>query len=136
MRSFVDVSPTSHFPIETLPYGIFRPPRGTARVGVAIGDFVLDLGLLEELGYFGELGETQLFASDSLNGFMSSGRDTWRKARGLIQKLLGDETTTLRDNAELRSRVLQRHRDVVMQLPARIGNYTDFYSSFHHAHNV
>ncbi|HEV8422334.1 MAG TPA: hypothetical protein VGQ40_03255, partial [Chthoniobacterales bacterium] len=55
LHSFVELSPESHFPIQNLPYGIFRPPGGKARAGVAIGDLVLDLGLLEEEGFFRKL---------------------------------------------------------------------------------
>src|SRR4051812_40292447 len=50
LRSFVPVAPESHFPIQNLPYGVFRRGPGPARVGVAIGDAVLDLTLLEQCG--------------------------------------------------------------------------------------
>ncbi|MGH8164231.1 MAG: hypothetical protein ACREP1_07860, partial [Rhodanobacteraceae bacterium] len=52
LRSFIEVAPDSHFPLENLPYGVFRPNDGAARVGVAIGDFVLDLAALETAGHF------------------------------------------------------------------------------------
>src|SRR5947208_6068249 len=52
LRSFIEVSPNSHFPIQNLPFGIFRINGGGARAGVALGEFVLDLGLLEERGFF------------------------------------------------------------------------------------
>ena len=136
MRSFIDVAPDSDFPLDNLPFGVFRPAREAARAGVAIGDLVLDLGVLEELGYFRDLWNNAVFGGDSLNSFMALGRSAWCKARDIIQELLAEETATLRDNAHLRARVLHQQRDVAMQLPARIGNYTDFYSSFHHAHNV
>ena len=48
LPSFVDVAPESHFPLQNLPYGIFRPNDGPARAGVAIGDLVLDLAMLED----------------------------------------------------------------------------------------
>ena len=50
--------------------------------------------------------------------------------------MLSAETPILRDDAGLRGNVFHAQKDVVMQLPARIGDYTDFYSSYHHAHNV
>jgi len=80
--------------------------------------------------------DPQVFAQDSLNAFLALGRPEWRKAREVIQHLLSSETATLRDNGKLRARVFHSQKDVVMQLPACIGNYTDFYSSYHHAHNV
>jgi fumarylacetoacetase len=133
MRSFIDVAPDSHFPIQNLPFGIFKPKNEAARAGVAISDLVLDLAVLEEAGHFGQ---QRVFASDSLNAFMSLGRPAWKKTREIIQNLLSAETPTLRDDAELRARAFHQQSEVTMQLPARIGDYTDFYSSFHHAHNV
>lgn len=138
MKSFIDVSTDSHFPIQNLPFGVFKPANGTARIGVAIGDLVLDLSVLEERGHF-QLPEFQgrsVFAADALNSFLELGRPAWRKARQIIQHLLDNETPTLRDDAELRARAFHRQKEVVMRLPARIGDYTDFYSSYHHAHNV
>ncbi len=52
LKSFIEVAADSHFPIQNLPFGIFKPASGSARAGVAIGDLVLDLQVLEELGYF------------------------------------------------------------------------------------
>jgi len=138
LLSFVDVSPESHFPLQNLPYGIFRPEDGKARPGVAIGDLVLDLAVLEESGFFQavNLGNRPIFAGDSLNSFLALGRPIWRKTREILQHLLAAETITLRDDQELRKRAFHRQKDVVMELPARIGDYTDFYSSYHHAFNV
>jgi fumarylacetoacetase len=133
MRSFLDVAPDSHFPIQNLPFGIFKPRNGAARAGVAIGDLILDLAVLEEAGHFGQ---QRVFASDSLNAFMSLGRPAWKKTREIIQNLLSTETPTLRDDTALRARTFHKQSEVTMQLAVRIGDYTDFYSSFHHAHNV
>src|SRR4051794_30130285 len=138
MKSFIDVAPDSHFPIQNLPFGVFRPTGGAARVGVAIGDFVLDLSVLEERGHFrfAEFSGVPVFSTDALNSFLRLGRPAWRKTREIIQNLLNAETTTLRDDADLRGRAFHAQKEVAMQLPARIGDYTDFYSSYHHAHNV
>jgi fumarylacetoacetase len=138
LKSFIEVAPESHFPIQNLPYGIFKPAQGAARVGVAIGEFVLDLSVLEELGHFesSEFQNRRVFSEGALNAFLALGRPAWRKAREVLQHLLAAETATLRDDAALRGRVFHARKDVTMQLPARIGDYTDFYSSYHHAHNV
>ncbi|MFN2540810.1 MAG: fumarylacetoacetase [Chthoniobacterales bacterium] len=138
LKSFIDIPPESHFPLENLPFGVFKSGGGPARVGVALGEYVVDLGALEEAGHF-QLPEFQgrtVFARPTLNPFLTLGRRAWRKAREILQHLLAAETPTLRDDAALRGRAFHRQRAVKMQLPARIGNYTDFYSSFHHAHNV
>src|ERR1700730_9261922 len=100
LKSFIDVPCDSHFPIQNLPFGIFKPANGDPRVGVAIGDFVLDLSVLEEAGHFKslELGDRRVFSEGSLNGFLALGRPAWRKAREVIQNLLSSETAMLRDD--------------------------------------
>ena len=138
LKSFIEVPPDSHFSIQNLPFGVFRPKQGKARVGVAIGDQIVDLSVLEELGHFRapEFQDRNVFSEESLNTFLALGRPAWLKTREIVQHLLSAETPTLRDDARLREKVFHAHKDVVMQLPVRIGNYTDFYSSYHHAHNV
>jgi len=137
LRSFIEVPADSHFPIQNLPFGIFEPRDGKARVGVAIGDLIVDLSVLDELGHFrsSEFRGRNVFSEDSLNAFLALGRPAWRKTREIVQHLLSAETPTLRDDGRLREKVFHA-QNVVMKLPARIGNYTDFYSSYHHAHNV
>jgi fumarylacetoacetase len=138
LKSFIEVAPGSHFPIQNLPFGVFTPRQGGARVGVAIGDLILDLSILEELDHFRspEFQDRRVFSESSLNAFLALGRPAWREAREVIQHLLAADTRTLRDDADLSARVFHAQKDVAMQLPARIGDYTDFYSSYHHAHNV
>jgi fumarylacetoacetase len=138
LRSFIDVAPESHFPIQNLPFGIFEPRDSKPRVGVAIGDLILDLSVLEELGHFrsSEFQNRKVFSEDSLNSFLALGRPAWRKTREILQHLLAAETPTLRDDDRLHEKVFHVQKEVAMKLPARIGNYTDFYSSYHHAHNV
>ena len=96
LQSFIEVAPESHFPIQNLPFGIFKPKQGAPRVGVAIGDLVLDLSILEELGHFRlpEFQDRHVFAENSLNAFLALGRSAWRKAREVIQHLLSVETPT------------------------------------------
>ena len=118
--SFIEIAPESHFSLQNLPYGIFRPNDGPARTGVAIGDLVLDLAVLEEAGFFHTLtfGERAIFARDSLNGFLALGRPVWRRTREILQHLLAADTATLRDDEALRVRAFQRQAEVTMQLPA------------------
>ncbi len=137
-RSFIATSEESHFPIQNLPYGIFQRPGETGRVGVAIGDMVLDLGVLEERGFFERagLGPTPVFRCASLNRFMSLGQDAWRQVRAIISRLLSADEPRLRDDPDLRRAVLLPQAAVEMCLPAEIADYTDFYSSREHATNV
>lgn len=67
---------------------------------------------------------------------MALGPPEWKEARERLQNLLSEDEPTLRDNAELRERAFVLQSNAIMHLPARIGDYTDFYSSIHHATNV
>jgi fumarylacetoacetase len=138
-QSFIEVSEESHFPVQNLPYGVFTPKTGgEARVGVAIGDYVLDVAVLEAEGLLkGEhLSEQPVFNQSTLNAFMRLGRPAWQEVRATLQLLLAHDNPTLRDNEDLRQRVLLPMQDVILHLPVQIGDYTDFYSSREHATNV
>lgn len=139
MKSFIEISQDSHFSIQNLPYGVFKLKTGGDPVcGVAIGDFVLDLSVLEEKGFFRKtnLGNCKVFDKPALNAFMAKGRETWKQVRTIIQMALSDENPLLRDDNDLRKIALIPMKDVIMCLPAEIGDYTDFYSSKEHATNV
>ena len=105
LKSFIEVPPDSHFSIQNLPFGVFRPKQGKARVGVAIGDQIVDLSVLEELGHFRapEFQDRNVFSEESLNTFLALGRPAWLKTREIVQHLLSAETPTLRDDARLRN---------------------------------
>jgi fumarylacetoacetase len=139
MRSFIEVSPESHFPIQNLPYGVFSHGADERpRCGLAIGEYVLDLAALEERGFFNGpiLSGREVFSKRTLNAFMALGRPAWGEARATIQALLQAGNPTLRDDEALRVRALLPMNEVRMHLPAEIGDYTDFYSSRDHASNV
>ncbi|GAB4373280.1 MAG: fumarylacetoacetase [Acidobacteriota bacterium] len=139
LESFVDVSPDSPFPIQNLPFGVFRPGPGfDPRVGTRIGDTVVDLGVLESRGLFDgpELSGRTVFARPRLNDLLALGRPAWREARATISRLLRRDCGTLRDDESLREIALLPVARCEMLVPAEIGDYTDFYSSRHHATNV
>src|SRR6185503_17704468 len=100
-----------------LPFGVFRRAGEDARVGVAIGDQILDLRA------------ASLLDASNLNVLMAQGRDAVQALRRTISDLL-------RAGAPPMPRVLVPMDDVEMLLPASIGDYTDFYASLHHATNV
>jgi fumarylacetoacetase len=136
LRSFIDVDPTSDFPIQNLPYGVFSAKDGLApRVGVAIGDYVLDLWQLQQDCRF-DLADDGVFSASSLNAFMALGPKVWSKTRARISELLRHDHPELRDNDELRKRVLVPMADVKLHMPIVVSGYTDFYSSKEHATNV
>ncbi|MEW6251800.1 MAG: fumarylacetoacetase [Planctomycetota bacterium] len=142
LRSFVELPADSPFPIQNLPYGIFTPasdpPGPPARVGVAIGAAVLDLSILAARGLLDlpELSGRRVFAEPALNAFMALGPPAWRAVRVRLSDLLRADVPTLRDDAELRAAAFFPQNAVTMQLPCRIGDYTDFYAGRHHAMNV
>jgi len=137
-RTFVEVPRGSHFPIQNLPFGVFRPRGGRARPGVAIGERVLDLAALAEAGLLDGPGMPgrDVLSGDTLNALMASGLDAWRSTRARIAGLLDADEPALRDAGVLREAALPRARDVEPLLPAAVGDYTDFYSSREHATNV
>ncbi|MCW8984446.1 MAG: fumarylacetoacetase, partial [Thermoanaerobaculales bacterium] len=139
LRSFVDVPADSHFPIQNLPYGVFRPSAGIApRIGVAIGDAVLDLSVLADRGLLNgrNLGSGEALREQTLNAFMALGPAAWREARARLTHLLRADEPTLRDDSAVRKAAFHPRSRVEMLLPAAIGDYTDFYSSREHATNV
>jgi fumarylacetoacetase len=136
LRSFIDVAPDSHFPIQNLPYGVFSAKDGLApRVGVAIGDYVLDLWQLAQDCRF-DVVEPAVFAAPQLNPFMALGPKVWSNTRARISELLRQDHPELRDNEKLRKRALVPMADVKLHLPFAVSGYTDFYSSKEHATNV
>ena len=137
--SIISVTAETPIPIQNLPFGVFRR-RGdaTAHIGVAIGEQILDLTLLaakHRLGIDPMHGE-HVFATGRLNELMAAGRAVWSATRARVSHLLRTDIAELRDDAELREQALVPMADVTLQLPADIGDYTDFYSSREHATNV
>jgi len=135
LRSFIAVEPSSDFPIQNLPYGVFSANGLAPRVGVAIGGYVLDLWALAQECRI-DVVEPGVFAQTSLNAFMALGPRVWTKTRARIGELLSAEHPELRDNDELRKRALVPMADVQLHLPFAVAGYTDFYSSKEHATNV
>jgi fumarylacetoacetase len=132
--------PECDFPLENLPYGVFRRGTGDARIGVAIGDQVLDLRACAEHNLLSDLPGPLVAAcrADLLNPLMALGPAAWSALRRCLTALLDADAAS----AEAQSRqnlmepLLVPMRDATMQLPARIGDYTDFYASIHHATRV
>lgn len=123
----------SDFSIHNLPFGIFSNSNPTKRVGVAIGEQIIDLAKASELEVFAALDfDTSVFTNDFLNPFIDLGKAKTNAVRLLIQKELTDETSILKENAS----VFVAQKDAAMHLPVFIRDYTDFYSSIEHATNV
>ena len=136
-KSWLEVSSTSVFPIQNIPFGVFLTKENIVTVGTRIGDFAIDLGALQQLNYFEGIELTDdMFMQDTLNDFISDGQKTWRLVRNRIADIFDEKNSKLRDNAKDKDIIIFRMEDVEMQLPVLIGDYTDFYSSKEHATNV
>ncbi|WNF00197.1 fumarylacetoacetase [Streptomyces luomodiensis] len=121
-RCWVPVPEDSPFTLHNLPYGVFAPDGGAPRVGVAIGEHVLDLARALD---------DDTFARPALNAFLAQGRDRWRDVRAKITALLTDASG--RDTVEP---ALHRADRVRMLMPFEPADYVDFYASEHHAANI
>jgi fumarylacetoacetase len=123
LKSWVESAnePGCEFPIQNLPYGIFKR-RGASespRGGVAIGDQILDLAALG------------IKTGPTLNGIAAMGRKVWKKLRAQLSKALSNNKTHKRY-----SRHLVPIKQAQLFLPVAIGDYTDFYTGIHHATNL
>jgi fumarylacetoacetase len=137
IRSWVDIPENSDFPIQNLPFGVFKTAQLSPRVGVAIGDHIVDLKTLHVLGYMENLPfEQSDFHSASLNKIINHGKKATRELRNRISKLLRSDVPDLKNKEHHVNQVLIKMSDVQMLLPVEIGDYTDFYSSIEHARNV
>ena len=128
------------FPIENLPYGVFRSPgkADAPRVGVAIGDRVLDIGRCGQNGLFEGAADFAASAcqAPSLNYLMSLGAPHWHALRARITELLSEGCPDLQQDEGLIAAALIPMDEAEMFLPCEIGDYTDFYASIHHATRV
>ena len=121
----------SDFPLNNLPCGVFSTADSGPRCGMAIGDFVLDLGGLEANGIV-RLPYGLLLGLPFWNGVMAAGPEVWRDLRAQVTALLAEGS----DQRAAIERYLVPLSDATLHLPFTLSEYTDFYASRHHATNV
>jgi fumarylacetoacetase len=137
LKSWVEVPKDSDFPIQNLPFGIFKTRYLSPVAGVAIGNHVLDLVYFQEHGFFDGLDLPDgIFNQKYLNSFLALGKKKASEVRNRISGLLRDDNNELKANAQAREMAMIPMEEVQMLMPVRIPNYTDFYSSQEHATNV
>ncbi len=137
LKSWVEVPDGSDFPIQNLPFGVFKTEYLEAGAGIAIGDYVLDLVFIQEHGYLDGLGlPNGIFNQPFLNDFIGLGRSKTSEVRTKISQLLEENCGDLRDNKADKTLALVPMDEVEMLLPIQVRDYTDFYSSEQHAFNV
>lgn len=136
LKSWVEVPRESDFPIQNLPFGIFKTRYLSPVAGVAIGNHVVDLVYLHEHGFLDGLGlPPGIFNQKYLNDFFALGREKIRQVRNRVSELLQHNNEELKSSAA-REIALIPNEEVQMLMPVRVPNYTDFYSSEEHATNV
>lgn len=137
LKSWVNVPGGSDFPIQNLPFGIFKTHYLSPVAGVAIGEHVLDLVYLHEHGYLDGHGlPPGVFNQPVLNEFFALGRRKVREVRERVSQLLRHDNDELRDNRAAREIALIPMSECQLLMPVTIPDYTDFYSSEEHATNV
>lgn len=130
LETWVSIPKNSDFSIYNLPFGIFSVNHGVPNAGIAIGEQIVDLSALADLGLLAISGT--YFRKATLNDFIGLGKKITNKVRLDVQRLLILENSPLKDHPE----VFLAQNEVKMHLPVHIGDYTDFYSSIEHATNV
>ncbi|MFD3925565.1 fumarylacetoacetase [Streptomyces sp. NPDC058614] len=120
--TWLDLPSDDLFGIDNLPYGVFSPPAGAPRVGVRVGEQVLDLAAALD---------DPVFAQPSLNAFMAQGRTRWTQVRARVTELLSDG-----QHQRATAPHLHRLEDTRLHLPFEVADYVDFYASEHHATNL
>jgi len=139
IKTWIEVEKNSDFPIQNIPFGIFSPKGKSPRPATIIGNTVIDLSVLAEEGFFDEIlpeNGFDAFFVPELNDLIGLGKEFISDLRGRISELFEMEKEVIRDDNDLRSKLLFNIKDVQMHLPVEIGDYTDFYSSIEHATNV
>ena len=126
----INIPDNSDFSIYNIPFGIFSTTTKKPRVGVAVGDYVLDLVAVATLEVFSF--DSSVLEKETLNDFIALGKEVTSKVRTDIQTWLQDDNSVLSEKPEL----FEKQQNVTMHLPVQIGDYTDFYSSIEHATNV
>jgi fumarylacetoacetase len=120
------------FPVQNLPFAVFQTPGQSPRIGVGIGDQILDLHWCLELGHLAAEWQT-ILDQPNLNRLMATPAAGRGELRQQISRLLGNESAGIQEQL---SKGLIPQQQATLLLPCKIGDYTDFYASIHHATNV
>ena len=133
-KSWIEVASQSDFPIQNIPFGIFKRSDNTICVGSRIGDYAIDLNTLLKLNYFDAISlDRDIFNKETLNDFLKLGKPIWRQVRDRIAEIF--DSNNAMDESH-KTVVLSKINEVEMLMPVKVGDYTDFYSSRQHAYNV
>jgi fumarylacetoacetase len=133
LKSWVNIPENSDFSIYNLPFGIFSTSTSRPRVGIAIGQQIVDLAAATELALFKDIPvPVETVNNNFLNDFIALGKAKTNAVRLRVQQWLCEEDSPLKQHP----RLLVEQSNTQMHLPVAVGDYTDFYSSIEHATNV
>lgn len=131
---WLNIPDNSDFSIYNLPYGVFSTASRRPRVGVAVGEHIIDMAAVAGRGKLHDLKiPLEVFEESSLNAFMRLGKASWKSVRQRLVQWISQENSPLE---QLKNECLVRQPEARMHLPVQIGDYTDFYASEEHATNV
>lgn len=134
-KSWLSIEPNSDFPIQNIPFGIFKTKNSDPRCCSRIGNTIIDLSALAENGFFDEIDfDKSVLYESYLNAFMETGKEITSQVRQKISQIFNAEAEPLK--IPIINEILFPAKDVEMMMPVKIGDYTDFYSSIEHATNV
>ena len=137
LTSWIEVETNSDFPIQNLPFGVYSDSATKHHVCSAIGNYIIDLYELANLGYLSNLSiNKEVFNNAYLNDFIDLGKDLTRALRDRLSDLLEKSNDELQNNKDAFATVFKLQSAVNMLLPVKVGDYTDFYSSIDHATNI
>jgi len=138
LNSWLEMPEESDFPIQNIPFGIFRTSDKGPASATRIGDTVIDLSVLADFGYFDKLDieDLNVFYAPVLNEFIALGKKVTSAVRNRIAELFSEGFHELKEDEEAKKLALFDIAKVEMMMPVHVGDYTDFYSSIEHATNV
>lgn len=138
LKSWIEVPENSDFPIQNIPFGIFKAKNKAPHPATRVGDTVIDLSVLADFEYFDdlELKNLSVFYQNDLNALIGEGKNFWRALRNKLSMLFDINNGELRQNEDAKKLAFYSIKEVEMMLPVSVGDYTDFYSSIEHATNV
>ena len=135
-KSWIKYNSDSDFPIQNIPFGVFKTQNNEFHIATIIGETIISLKNLEKEGFFNDLTVNQnTFQGKSLNKLLKQKKVVWRNVRNKIADLFDLKNK----NYEIKIKekeILFKKSDIEMVMPVKIGDYTDFYSSKDHATNV
>ena len=137
-KSWIKYDKESDFPIQNIPFGVFKNKDNNIHIGTIIGDTAISLSKLEALGYFNNVltKKGTFINATNLNPFIKQGKKTWRLIRDRIANIFDEKNIELQNQLTHKKEILFSYNEITPIMPISIGDYTDFYSSKDHAMNV